>query len=66
MGWDDCVFKCGHNATFRMPGNNEVGICGCCLLMLKTLLFDMSDADVIEASHHGLPNCSEVIERVEE
>lgn len=57
MGWDECVFGCGHNATFRMPANSEVGICGCCLLKLKELL-DMDERTIIEHSDWGLPNCN--------
>ena len=60
MGWDECVFECGHNATFRMPAHPEKGICGCCLLYLKTL-FTLNDEEIVMASADGSPNCQGVI-----
>ena len=62
MGWDECVFNCGHNATFRMPGHPESGICGCCLLFLKKLL-TLTEEEIVLAADFGKPNCTTIINR---
>jgi len=60
MGWDECVFECGHNATFRMPAHREKGICACCLLKLKELL-KVDEKIIRERGDWGSPNCSKTL-----
>lgn len=54
------MFECGHNASFRFPAHPEKGICGCCLLYLKTL-FKLNEEEIVMASVHGAPNCVNTI-----